>query len=118
MLVAVIDSRTMKARTSIHGVGVTERAQCKHYRSDRDVVAIRFKCCDTFYACVDCHDQLAGHAAVVWSKGERDMPAIFCGACHGMFSIAQYLGCENKCPKCRAGFNPACANHYHLYFEL
>lgn len=103
---------------TVLGSGVNERTQCVHYHSDRDLVAIRFKCCDRFYACILCHQDLADHPPVVWTKEERETHAIFCGNCHGTLSIAEYLGCGNVCPRCKAAFNPRCADHYHLYFEL
>ena len=102
----------------LRGVDVNERTQCAHYRSDRDIVAIRFKCCGTFYACVRCHDELAGHAPIRWSKGERDIRAILCGNCHQTLSIADYLSGANSCPLCDAAFNSACATHHRFYFEL
>jgi uncharacterized CHY-type Zn-finger protein len=103
---------------TVLGCDVNERGQCVHYHSDRDVVAIRFKCCDKFYACILCHQELADHIAVVWPKSERDNHAVLCGNCRSTLSIADYLNCENLCPRCGAAFNSGCANHYHLYFEL
>ena len=102
----------------VRGSSVNKRTQCAHYHSHRDVVAVKFKCCDTFYACIHCHEELAGHTPVVWGKDERETHAIFCGKCQKTLSIAEYLGCGSSCPRCRAAFNPGCANHYRLYFEL
>lgn len=102
----------------VHGSSVNDLTQCAHYHSERDVVAIKFKCCDTFYACVHCHEELAGHPPLVWRKDERETHAIFCGQCRKTLSIAEYLNCENSCARCGAAFNPNCADHYHLYFEL
>jgi uncharacterized CHY-type Zn-finger protein len=101
----------------VRGVGANERNQCIHYGSDRDIVAIRFKCCDTFYACFECHREIAGHEPVVWGRYEREARAVLCGACHSTLSIAEYLVCGNNCPICGAAFNPGCANHHPLYFE-
>ncbi len=101
-----------------HGVGVNERTQCAHYHSERDIIAIKHKCCDTFYACIECHNETAGHPPAVWGKDERAAEAILCGNCHRTLRIADYLACDNACPACRAAFNPGCANHYHLYFEM
>ena len=100
------------------GIEVNERTQCAHYHSERDIIAIKHKCCDTFYACIQCHNELAGHAPQVWAKTERHKQAIRCGNCHGDLSIADYLACHNTCPRCQAAFNPGCANHYPLYFEM
>jgi uncharacterized CHY-type Zn-finger protein len=33
-------------------------------------------------------------------------------------AIRQYLNCQAACPGCGARFNPRCALHYHLYFEM
>lgn len=102
----------------VHGRDVTKRTQCVHYHSERDIIAIKHKCCDTFYACIQCHNELAGHPPQVWDKAERQTKAILCGSCHSKISIADYLACANTCPQCQAAFNPGCANHYHLYFEI
>jgi uncharacterized CHY-type Zn-finger protein len=108
----------VKERIIIRGVGVKDRTQCAHYHSERDIVAVRFKCCDAFYACIHCHEELAGHAPVVWRKDEREMYSILCGNCRETLSIAEYLSYQNRCPRCGAAFNPQCEQHYHFYFEL
>ncbi len=110
----------MENRTSIrcHGVGVNERTQCAHYHSERDIIAIKFRCCNTFYACIQCHNETAGHAPQVWSKADFNTPAILCGNCQTILTISDYLACHNTCPACAAAFNPGCANHYPLYFEM
>ena len=102
----------------VRGASVNQQTQCAHYYSERDVVAVQFKCCDTFYACVHCHDELAGHKPLVWGKDERNTRAVLCGKCRNTMSIAEYLDCGNFCPFCGAAFNPGCARHYDCYFEL
>ncbi|WP_345126122.1 CHY zinc finger protein [Hymenobacter antarcticus] len=99
-----------------HGTAVNERTQCAHYHSERDIIAIKFKCCDTYYACIECHRESADHAPLIWPKAEFATPAILCGNCKSTLSITAYLNCRNTCPSCQAAFNPGCANHYHLYF--
>ena len=99
-----------------HGTSVNERTQCAHYHSERDIIAIKFKCCDEFYACIECHQERADHAPMVWPETEFATQAILCGNCKSTLSITDYLGCDNTCPTCQASFNPSCANHYHLYF--
>ena len=108
---------TNEAAITVHGTGVNERTQCTHWHSERDIIAIKFKCCDEFYACFDCHHETADHAPVVWPKAEFNEPAILCGNCQSTLSISSYLSCHNACPHCQAAFNPGCATHYHLYFE-
>ncbi len=103
---------------SVHGVGVNAFTQCAHYHSERDIIAIKHKCCGTFYACIQCHNELVSHAPVVWPKTEHEAKAILCGNCQHVLSIHEYLACGNTCPTCQAAFNPGCANHYPLYFEM
>jgi uncharacterized CHY-type Zn-finger protein len=99
------------------GVNLDPQTRCAHYNSALDIIAIKMKCCGTYYACKDCHDALAGHDIAVWPREEWDQPAVLCGACGVEMSIHQYLGCFNKCPACSSPFNPGCRNHYHFYFE-
>ncbi len=108
---------TPEPAITCHGVGVNERTQCAHYHSERDIIAIKFKCCDAFYACIECHRESVSHAPEVWPVAEFSQEAIYCGNCSGVLSIAAYLSCGNTCPLCQAAFNPGCANHYHFYFE-
>ncbi|MBU6121133.1 CHY zinc finger protein [Hymenobacter siberiensis] len=105
------------APITIHGTAVNERTQCAHYHSQRDIIAIRHKCCGEFYACIQCHNEAANHEAEVWLKAEFQAEAIYCGNCHQTLPITRYLSCDSTCPHCQAAFNPGCANHYHLYFE-
>ncbi len=98
------------------GVGLDAQTRCAHYRSERDVIAIKMKCCRTYYACKECHDALAGHAVEVWPRAEWDEAAVLCGVCGVEMTAREYLGCGNVCPGCGAGFNPGCRNHYHFYF--
>jgi uncharacterized CHY-type Zn-finger protein len=102
----------------VHGVEIDARSGCAHYRSPLDLIAIKFKCCQTYYACSQCHEQQASHPAQVWSRAEFGEHALLCGACGGELTIAAYLQCGAVCPRCCAGFNPGCRYHYHLYFAL
>ncbi|MGH7011489.1 MAG: CHY zinc finger protein, partial [Caulobacteraceae bacterium] len=104
-------------RPAVSGVLVDEQTRCAHYRSPRDIIAIKMRCCRTYWSCRECHDEIAGHPAEVWPVGEWDEAAVLCGACGLQMSVREYLGCEYRCPHCRAPFNPACSGHHHLYFE-
>jgi uncharacterized CHY-type Zn-finger protein len=108
---------TQKNSPVVLGIEVDGQTRCRHYRSSLDVVAIKMKCCDQYYACKDCHQELAGHAAVVWPVQEWDRKAILCGSCKAELTIHEYLGCESRCPCCQALFNPGCKNHHRYYFE-
>lgn len=104
-------------RPRVFGVELDAETRCAHYKSPRDVIAIRMKCCGEYYACRECHDALARHPAEVWPQAEWDQAGALCGVCGSELTIRQYLDCGNTCPHCGAGFNPGCRNHYHLYFE-
>lgn len=105
-------------RPVVKGIDLDEQTRCAHYRKPEDVVAIKMKCCGDYYACKDCHEALAGHAIQVWPRGEWDQRAVLCGCCGSELTIRQYLESGSQCPDCQARFNPACRNHYHLYFEM
>lgn len=99
------------------GVEMSEKYQCIHYNSRLDVVAIRLKCCNIYYACILCHAYRADHFHMRWSKEEFHEKAILCGHCHTSLTIKDYLKSHPNCPSCRGAFNPGCASHHHLYFE-
>ena len=71
---------------SIHGipvcgVAIDAQTRCAHYHSELDRIAIKFKCCQAYYACYQCHEAAADHAAQVWPRREFTEQAILCGAC-------------------------------------
>lgn len=101
----------------VRGLDVDAETRCAHWHSPLDIVAIKFKCCGEWYACYDCHMELADHDAVPWPPGERDDPAIRCGSCRGNLTSSEYLACDSRCTRCGAEFNPGCAKHYDLYFQ-
>lgn len=99
------------------GVAVDPETRCAHYASERDVLAIAFPCCGTFYPCFRCHVAVADHGAEVWPASERQDRALLCGACGSRFSIEAYLDSPLACPECDAAFNPGCVDHHDRYFE-
>jgi uncharacterized CHY-type Zn-finger protein len=102
----------------VRGVDLDAQTRCRHYHGPTDIIAIKMKCCGEYYACKDCHEELAGHAIEVWPRTEWNRIAILCGQCHSELTIDQYMQCDSVCPTCHANFNPRCANHYHFYFEM
>lgn len=106
------------AGPAVKGVDVTALTQCAHWHSPRDIIAIRHKCCGEYYACISCHEEVAGHVSSTWPRAERDTKAVLCGKCRHELTIEEYLSCVSICPGCQAEFNPGCSNHYHLYFEM
>lgn len=105
-------------RPPVHGLDLDPQTRCAHWHSPLDIIALKMRCCETYYACRDCHDALAGHPAKVWPRAEWAQPAVLCGACGTELSVAEYLACESACPGCGAGFNPGCHNHLDLYFAV
>ena len=103
---------------AVHGVGVDAQTRCAHYHSPVDVIALRFPCCDAWYPCIECHEETADHAPTVWPITERETRAVLCGVCGTRLTISAYLACESRCPRCQTAFNPGCATHHHLYFEV
>lgn len=102
----------------VKGKDVDQQFRCFHYHSAVDIVAIKFKCCNTYYACYFCHKEIADHETQVWDKEEFMTKAIACGNCSNEMTIAAYLSSGNNCPNCEALFNPKCINHYHFYFFI
>src|SRR4051812_5416803 len=101
----------------VYGEIIDDETRCRHYHGESDVIAVKFKCCGRWYPCAECHLAVADHAAEIWPVSEFSERAVLCGSCGETLTISQYLTCDNSCPVCGAGFNPGCANHYHLYFE-
>ena len=101
----------------LKGLLVDEETRCEHYHSELDIIAIKFKCCETFYPCYLCHNVCEDHEPKRWSSKELDEKAILCGYCRNVLSIREYLNTDS-CPNCNKQFNPRCSNHYHLYFDL
>lgn len=100
------------------GMGVDAETRCAHYATDRDVIAIRFPCCDVFYPCHTCHDAVADHPAQQWdAQADLDERTVLCGVCRTVLTWRQYLNAEHACPDCGADFNPGCTTHLHLYIR-
>jgi uncharacterized CHY-type Zn-finger protein len=99
-------------------VEVDAETRCVHWRSRLDIAAIKMACCGVYWACKDCHEELAGHAIVVWPRAEWEERAVLCGACGVEMTIREYMEREARCPACGAEFNPGCHKHYHFYFEV
>lgn len=103
--------------TEVSGVAVDAEARCAHYDSERDVVALRFGCCDSYYACYRCHEATATHESAVWPRSRFDEPAVLCGACGETLTPPAYFDADHECPRCGADFNPGCVAHRDRYFE-
>jgi uncharacterized CHY-type Zn-finger protein len=102
----------------IHGDLVDAQTRCAHYHSALDIVAIQFKCCERYYACYHCHRKSESHEVTRWTAGDLEQRALFCGACTGTLTIAEYLSGDFACGLCGSPFNPGCAEHRELYFDV
>lgn len=102
----------------VGGVEVGSATRCAHYHGPRDVIAIRFACCDVFYPCHVCHRERADHESDRWPPDQFDVSAVLCGQCGTMLTIEQYLEAEHACPVCGAAFNPGCERHHDRYFQV
>ena len=96
----------------VKGNTIDNQTRCIHYHSNLDVIAIKFKCCNTHYPCFSCHEETELHAPEIWKKEEFNNFAILCGVCKHEMTIHAYLVCDSVCPNCKAAFNPKCRNHY------
>ena len=101
---------------AIHGNLIDGKGRCVHYNTENDIVAIKFKCCNKFYACYQCHAENEQHEPELWKVVEQMEEVVACGNCFETMSIKAYKT-SSQCPSCYCDFNPACSKHYHLYFE-
>jgi len=101
----------------VRGLDVDPETRCAHYDTDRDAVALLFACCEAYYPCFRCHEEVADHDAERLSVDES-APAVLCGACGATFPPRAFVDGDHACPDCGAAFNPACADHYDRYFAF
>ena len=102
----------------VFGVDLDAQGRCAHYRSLLDIVSIRFPCCGRLYACHTCHDEMESHEVERWPWDAFDVRAVLCGECRAEMRIHEYLASPAQCSHCGARFNPRCALHHPLYFEM
>ncbi|MFC7081501.1 CHY zinc finger protein [Halorussus caseinilyticus] len=101
----------------VRGVGVGPGTRCAHYDSERDVVALRFACCESYFPCFRCHDAAADHDAERLPV-ESDESAVLCGVCGAELTPREFVDGEHRCPECGVAFNPGCGDHYDRYFDF
>ncbi len=101
---------------AINGNLIDGKGRCVHYGTEKDIVAIKFKCCNKYYACYQCHNEIENHLVKLWELEEFEEKAIACGSCFETISINKYKESSN-CPFCKSAFNVNCKKHYHLYFD-
>lgn len=101
----------------VRGVEVGPETRCAHYDGERDVIALRTGCCETFVPCHACHQTVTDHDSRPWPRDRFDEPAVLCGVCGTTLTARAYLDADHRCPACGAAFNPDCTHHYDRYFE-
>ena len=101
----------------VKGSLMDDQTRCVHYHTDKDIIAIKFKCCGSYYPCYQCHQNHEDHQIDVWPKEEFDEKAILCGVCKSELTIHDYLLSEYSCPMCESQFNEGCSLHSSIYFE-
>ncbi|RHW34685.1 hypothetical protein D1B33_13620 [Lysinibacillus yapensis] len=101
----------------VYGSVVDGETRCTHYHSRKDIIAIKFKCCNRYYPCYRCHEEDANHEIEQWAKEEFGNKAILCGHCQTELTITEYMQ-SSRCPNCNHLFNEGCAAHYPLYFQV
>jgi uncharacterized CHY-type Zn-finger protein len=102
----------------LRGVEVDARTRCAHYDGPRDVIALRFACCEVYHPCFRCHRAVAGHDPARWPAARAGEAAVLCGACGATLTARRYLDAGPACPACGAAFNPGCAGHRDRYFAF
>lgn len=102
----------------VKGSVLDSETRCSHYHTELDRIAIKFYCCQTYFPCYLCHEESGCGNVKMWPHDQFDQKAILCGACRQELTINSYQNGENECPNCKAGFNPNCQLHEHLYFQV
>ncbi|CUM63032.1 uncharacterized protein PRCAT00000594001 [Priceomyces carsonii] len=100
---------------------VDTNTRCEHYQSKLDIICIKFKCCDVYYPCFQCHNKInrSLHKTERWSKLDlKAEKVILCGFCFNELLFEEYSKSDYYCVYCNSKFNPKCALHYDLYFDL
>ena len=98
------------------GLLVDHESRCVHYHSDKDIVALQCYECQKYYACYQCHNKLESHVFSTYPLNLKEDRPILCGSCGKTLTYEEYTE-TGTCPFCNAAFNPACQNHYSIYFR-
>lgn len=109
----------------IVGKLVDEFSRCVHWHGEKDIIALKFKCCpDVYYPCYSCHNEINSEDHVIEKydiHNDKDKNLIICGICKTEMTFEQYKTTDEtnllKCYNCKSPFNPGCKYHYNLYFE-
>lgn len=50
----------------VYGSLIDTETRCRHYFTEEDIIAIKFKCCNKYYPCYKCHNEFEKHAIKRW----------------------------------------------------
>lgn len=104
---------------AVAGKTIDDETRCVHWHSELDIIAIKYKCCETYYPCYECHDECISHVPIKYNlkdPNESSLPTILCGKCKNEMTFEDYSR-DVKCTNCNAQFNPYCKLHYDRYFD-
>ncbi|MGP4060712.1 CHY zinc finger protein [Halobacillus sp. H74] len=101
----------------VKGTAVDPQTRCAHYNTEVDIIAIKFHCCQEYYACYYCHQDHADHPPTKWPQEKWNQQGILCGNCQHELTIQEYMEVRG-CPKCHHTFNERCSLHHPLYFNI
>ncbi|WP_091270743.1 CHY zinc finger protein [Alteribacillus persepolensis] len=102
----------------VKGVRPDKQTRCAHYHKKEDIVAFQFQCCDEFFCCYKCHQELTNHPIEPQPlRQQNHLKTVLCGFCKTLLTIKEYLHSGYACPVCSTSFNPGCQHHYHIYFK-
>ncbi|WP_082688167.1 CHY zinc finger protein [Bacillus coahuilensis] len=106
------------SKIKLKGINMDKETRCRHYHTVQDIIALKFKCCDTYYPCYECHQELTDHEPVRFHPiQDAQEKVVLCGHCQTEWTIGEYLQSNSACPACHSSFNPGCKSHLHLYFD-
>ena len=94
-------SLTYHTHTHAHtqvGLNKHTGTRCSHWHGNSDILALLAPCCNRFYACAECHDEVNarprgdGHTLEPWpANTDLDTMALLCGNCKRTFTISAYV---------------------------
>lgn len=88
---------------------------CPHYASELDIVLNKCAICLTYWPCYRCHALAEDHQFGPMPVAAPD--SVKCAKCGYVMGFYEYRK-TTACPGCGRGFNPGCATHASIYFEL
>ncbi|EGW30027.1 uncharacterized protein SPAPADRAFT_144251 [Spathaspora passalidarum NRRL Y-27907] len=104
---------------TLKGQLVDKHSRCIHYHTTIDIIALKYKCCQTYYPCFQCHQELTNHKVEKYNLTDLEsIKVVLCGECYNELLFDEYKNNQMKCVYCHHEFNPGCSLHYDLYFDI